>query len=97
MRDHGEILECAPRLPDGLTRLAFSVLRRGQCLRVDVTAREAKYSLTRGAGTLALAHHGERLTVTAGEAPVVRPMPQAPERQPPHQPPGREPRRRSPG
>jgi alpha,alpha-trehalose phosphorylase len=97
MRDHGEILEFAPRLPDGLTRLAFSLLRRGLCLRVDVTAREAKYSLTRGKGALTIAHHGERLTVTVGDAPVVRPMPQAPERQPPNQPPGRELRRRSPG
>jgi alpha,alpha-trehalose phosphorylase len=97
MREHGEILTFAPRLPDGLTRLAFSLLRRGLCLRVDVTAREAQYSLTRGAGSLAIAHHGERLTVTAGGAPAVRPIPPTPERPPPSQPPGREPRRRSPG
>ncbi len=97
MRDHDEILEFAPRLPDGLTRLAFSLLRRGLCLRVDVTAREAKYSLTRGTGVLNIAHHGERLKVTTGDPPVVRPIPPAPERPPPTQPPGREPQRRSPG
>jgi alpha,alpha-trehalose phosphorylase len=97
LRVDGEVLEFTPRLPDGLTRLAFSLLRRGLCLRVDVTAREARYSLAGGTGSLALTHHGERLTVTVGEAPVVRPIPQAPDRQPPTQPPGREPRRRSPG
>jgi alpha,alpha-trehalose phosphorylase len=97
MRDHGEILEFAPRLPDGLTRLAFSLLRRGLCLRVDVTTREARYSLTRGTGALSIAHHGERLKVTAGDPPVVRPMPPTSDRPLPTQPPGREPRRRSPG
>jgi alpha,alpha-trehalose phosphorylase len=96
MRDHGEVPEFAPRLPDGLTRLAFSLLRRGLCLRVDVTTHEAKYSLTRGTGPLDIAHHGERLKVMGGD-PLVRPIPPAPERPPPTQPPGREPRRRSPG
>src|SRR6185369_17156388 len=37
MRDHGETLEFAPRLPDGLTRLAFLILRLRLCLHVDVT------------------------------------------------------------
>src|SRR4029079_5900968 len=44
MRDHGEVLEFAPRLPDGLTRLSFSLRRSGLCLHVEVTVREAKYS-----------------------------------------------------
>jgi alpha,alpha-trehalose phosphorylase len=96
MRDHGEVVEFAPRLPDGLTRLAFSLLRRGLCLRVDMTTREAKYSLTRGSGVLSLAHYGERLELSLG-APIVRPIPPAPERRPPTQPPGREPPHRSPG
>jgi alpha,alpha-trehalose phosphorylase len=96
MRDSGETLEFAPRLPDGLTRLAFSILRRGLCLHVEVTTRDAKYSLTRGTGALPIVHFGEKLTVTGGD-PIVRPIPPAPERQPPTQPPGREPRRRSPG
>jgi alpha,alpha-trehalose phosphorylase len=96
MRDYGESLEFAPRLPDGLTRLAFSVLRRGLCLHVDLTTCEAKYSLTRGAGPLRIVHHGEPLQVT-GADPIARLIPPAPERQPPTQPLGREPRRRSPG
>jgi alpha,alpha-trehalose phosphorylase len=96
MRDRGETLAFAPRLPDGLTRLAFSILRRGQCLRVDVTTREAKYSLTGGQAALHLSHHGEPLDLTCA-APIIRPIPGAPERPAPSQPPGREPRRRSPG
>src|SRR5262249_19673105 len=96
MRDHGEILEFSPRLPDGLTRLAFSLLRRGLCLHVDVTTHEAKYSLKRGGGPLRVLHHGETLDVTVA-GPIARPIPPAPERPPPVQPPGREPRRRSPG
>jgi alpha,alpha-trehalose phosphorylase len=96
MRDDGGTLAFTPRLPDGLTRLAFSILRRGLCLRVDVTTREAKYSLTRGTEALRVVHHGEPLMVTDAD-PIVRPIPPAPERQPPTQPPGREPRRRSPG
>jgi alpha,alpha-trehalose phosphorylase len=96
MRDQGDVLTFAPRLPDGLTRLAFSILRRGLCLRVEVTTRKASYSLTRGAGPLRVVHHGEALELR-GATPVVRPIPPAPERRPPTQPPGREPRRRSPG
>jgi alpha,alpha-trehalose phosphorylase len=96
LRGHGDVLALAPRLPDGLTRLSFSVLRRGLCLRVDATTREARYTLTRGAGPLGITHHGEQLQVTAS-APVVRPIPPAAEPKPLTQPPGREPRRRSPG
>jgi alpha,alpha-trehalose phosphorylase len=96
MRDDEETLRFAPRLPDGLTRLAFSILRRGLGLRAEVTTREATYTLTRGGGPLAIVHHGELLQVTPA-VPVVRAIPPAPERRPPTQPPGREPRRRSPG
>jgi alpha,alpha-trehalose phosphorylase len=96
MRDHGECLEFAPRLPDGLTRLAFSVLHRGRCLHVDVATCATKYSLTRGTGPLHIVHHGEPLDVTGAE-PIDRPIPPAPDRAPTTQPAGREPRRRSPG
>jgi alpha,alpha-trehalose phosphorylase len=96
MRDQGALLEFAPRLPDGLTRLAFSILRRGLCLHVEITTREASYSLTRGTGPLRILHHGEALCVTSA-APIARPIPPAPERRAPTQPPGRAPRRRSPG
>jgi alpha,alpha-trehalose phosphorylase len=95
MRDLGESLTFAPRLPDALTRLAFSIRHRGRCLHVEVTKAMARYSLTRGAGPMRITHHGEPLTVN-GE-PIARPIAPAPERTPPVQPPGREPPHRSPG
>jgi alpha,alpha-trehalose phosphorylase len=96
MRDYREMLEFAPILPDSLTRLAFSILYRGACLRVDVTTRTAKYALVRGTGPVQLRHYGEVLTLTGGES-IARPIPSLPPRQPPSQPLGREPRQRSPG
>jgi len=96
MRDHSDILEFAPRLPDTLTRLAFGILHRGLGLHVDITTHTARYSLTRGKGPLHITHFGEALTVD-GEEPIARPIPPAPERTPPTQPPGREPEHRSPG
>jgi alpha,alpha-trehalose phosphorylase len=96
MRDHGETLEFAPRLPDGLTRLSFSILCHDLCLHVEVTTHEARYSLRRGKGPLRIVHHGEVLAVTDA-GPTARPIPPAPTLRPPAQPPGREPRRRSPG
>jgi alpha,alpha-trehalose phosphorylase len=96
MRDDTETLQFAPRLPDGLTRLSFSIRYRNVCLHVEATAAEASYSLVHGAGSLELVHHGTPLTVTARET-ITRPIPPARERKPPTQPPGREPQRRSPG
>jgi alpha,alpha-trehalose phosphorylase len=96
MRDHAERLEFAPRLPDGLVRLAFSLLRRGRCLHVEVTPREARYSLRTGEGPVEIAHHGEAVRLEPGVA-VARPIPPAPQREPPTQPQGRAPRQRSPG
>lgn len=93
MRHEEPTLSFAPQLPDGLTRLAFSLRFREHCLHVDVTEAEARYSLVHGEGALQLSHHGEAITV--GSEPVARPIPALPEREPPPQPPGREPRRRS--
>jgi alpha,alpha-trehalose phosphorylase len=94
MRDGGETLEFAPRLPDGLTRLKFSILKRNQRLSVEVTTRSARYALSQGEGPFRILHHGELLTLNGSE-PIVRPIPQALERSQPSQPPGRAPRRRS--
>jgi alpha,alpha-trehalose phosphorylase len=96
MRDHAGVLSFAPRLPDGLTSLSFSIVRRKLCLRVEVTASAATYRLTQGTGTLQLIHHGEPLTLTDSE-PIERQIPELPPLEPTAQPPGREPRRRSPG
>jgi alpha,alpha-trehalose phosphorylase len=94
MRDGGDILEFSPRLPDGLTRLKFSILHRRQRLCVEVTTGATKYALTQGEGPVRISHHGDLLTLTGSE-PISRPIPQAPERSQPSQPPGRAPRRRS--
>jgi alpha,alpha-trehalose phosphorylase len=96
MRDHAGVLSFAPRLPDGLTSLSFSIVRRKLGLRVEVTARVATYRLTRGTGTLRITHHGEPLTLNDSD-PIERPIPASLLREPPAQPPGREPWRRSPG
>jgi alpha,alpha-trehalose phosphorylase len=92
MRDSGEILEFSPRLPERLTRLSFSICHRGLCLRVEITADHAKYSIAKGAGSMCLLHHGEQLRV-AGVDPITRPIPPTPPRDPPAQPAGREPRK----
>jgi len=96
MRDHAGVLSFAPRLPDGLTSLSFSIVRRKLCLRVEVTASAATYRLTKGTGTLQLIHHGELLTLNDSD-PIERPIPASLLRESSAQPPGREPRRRSPG
>lgn len=94
MRDHGEILAFTPKLPDGLTRYAFSLLHRSRCLHVDVTATRAEYSLS-SSGTMQITHYGDTLSVSEGKT-VARPIPPIPPREPPTQPRGRAPRRRSP-
>ena len=92
MRDHGDELTFAPRLPAGLTRLRFRVVFRGLRLEVEVGPREASYSLREG--TLRVSHWGEPVEVTAGR-PVTRSIPPAPRLRAPRQPAGRAPARRS--
>jgi len=82
----------APRLPEGLTRLAFSLMFRGQRLRVEITHAGARYLLLDGE-PMEIAHHGAPLTLTAGK-PEERPLPKTPARRRPSQPPGRKPVRR---
>jgi alpha,alpha-trehalose phosphorylase len=87
---HGEgTFSFAPRLPEGLTRLAFSLLIRGQRLRVEVNHASARYLLEDG-GPLEIAHHGEPVKLLAGK-PQDRPISAIPPRPRPAQPPGREP------
>lgn len=93
MRDHGEELSFSPRLPGGLGRLAFRIQQRGCSLRVEIGPGEVRYELLAG-DAMRLRHHGEQIEVTAA-APVVLPIPPAPEVQPVRQPPGRAPRRRA--
>jgi alpha,alpha-trehalose phosphorylase len=48
MREHHGSLQFAPRLPDGIRRLAFGLAYRGRRLRVELTPATSSYSLTRG-------------------------------------------------
>jgi len=92
MRHHDGSLSFAPRLPEGLTRLAFSVLIRGRRLRVEVTDAAARYLLAAGE-PLDILHHGDDVSLSVGQ-PQVRPVPPAPSRARPSQPAGRAPTRR---
>jgi alpha,alpha-trehalose phosphorylase len=92
MRDHGDTLAFAPRLPSRLTRLTFRLLYRGRRLLVDVRRDAAEYRLLHGE-PLELLHHGEVITVTPG-SPEGRPIPPPPRLSPAEQPPGRAPPRR---
>jgi alpha,alpha-trehalose phosphorylase len=92
LRQRGSGISFAPRLPQGLARMAFSVLFRGQLLRVEVTQHTATYRLADGE-PIQLVHHGGELTVEPGK-PQDRPIPPLPARPLPTQPPGREPEHR---
>ncbi|POX44398.1 glycoside hydrolase family 65 protein [Streptomyces sp. Ru72] len=91
MRHHSGTLHFAPRLPDSLSRLAFSIHLRGQCLRVEITDSRVTYTLVKGE-SVRIKHYGEPLTVARGTAQTrpVEPPPSLPQ---PSQPPGRHPER----
>lgn len=92
MRHQDGTLAFAPRLPEQLSRLAFSVQMLGQCLRVEIRGTSATYTLTEGT-SLRLLHHGEPFTVSSGD-PQTREIRPCPDRAEPEQPPGRRPARR---
>jgi alpha,alpha-trehalose phosphorylase len=82
----------APRLPEGIRRLAFSILVRGRRLRVEIDHASARYVLADGE-PIDIGHHGEQLTLDASH-PQHRPIPSLPLRARPSQPAGRSPARR---
>jgi alpha,alpha-trehalose phosphorylase len=92
LRHDGDVVGFSPKLPEGLTRYAFSITLLGLCVHVNVTGSQAEYTL-RSPGTLELRHYDEQFTLTAG-TPFARPLPPIPRIEPPRQPPGREPRHR---
>jgi alpha,alpha-trehalose phosphorylase len=92
VRDHDHGLSFAPRLPDALDRLAFTVVFRGRRLAVEVRSETARYALRDGDEPLEIAHWGEVVCLEPG-APVCRDIPPAPDIPAPCQPPGREPQR----
>jgi alpha,alpha-trehalose phosphorylase len=87
LRDHGETLAFAPRLPAPLTRLRFRLLYRGRRLRVEVGPDHARYELLAGE-QLELLHHGESVTL-APAAPRTLSYPVLPEPPAVAPPPGR--------
>ena len=89
LRSHDGSLSFAPRLPEGIVRLAFHLLFRGRRLRVEVRATEATYRLLDGL-PLVVWHYGEEITLSVDEA-VTRPIPPARAGPRPTQPVGRTP------
>jgi alpha,alpha-trehalose phosphorylase len=65
MRDQGDILAFAPRLPEDLNGLTFRLTYRGRLLRVELRRGNATYQLLEG-DSLELLHHGSRFTLSRG-------------------------------
>jgi alpha,alpha-trehalose phosphorylase len=93
MRMQAGMISFAPRLPEGLNRLAFNVLIRGQRLRVEVTDTEASYAVNDGK-PLDIRHHGDRVRLLPGKTQTCGIPPLAETGPRPRQPPGRAPVRR---
>jgi len=69
MRERGETLGFTPRLPEGITRLAFNLEFRGRRLRVEVTHLATRYTLHRG-DDLELFHFDQAATLTTSQPAV---------------------------
>jgi alpha,alpha-trehalose phosphorylase len=93
LRHYDGKVSFTPRLPDGITRLAFKILIRGRQLGIEVTHTSARYLLAEG-DPLDIEHHGKQLRLSAGKEQE-RSIPEAPQRPRPSQPPGRAPARRN--
>jgi alpha,alpha-trehalose phosphorylase len=92
MRDHGDTLSFAPRLPHALKGLRFRLIYRSRRIRVELTRDTARYVLVDG-HPLTLRHYGELFELSA-EAPTILPCPEPVLREPISPPPGREALRR---
>src|SRR5260370_32563259 len=86
MHPHDSTIGFAPRLPEGITRLAFTVTVQRRRLRVEITDSTASYQLTDGE-PLRILHYGDPVTASAAK-PLVRQVPPATNRPPPAHPPG---------
>jgi alpha,alpha-trehalose phosphorylase len=91
MRQYTARLSFAPRLPPGISRLAFRMRFRGRRLKVTIDHDEAVYELLSG-DPLEIDHHGRPVKLNGGA--VRLDVPKTPSRPSPAQPPGREPARR---
>jgi alpha,alpha-trehalose phosphorylase len=93
MRARDKRLSFAPRLPSGITRLAFRIRYRGRRIAVTTYPDDAVYELLEGP-PITITCHGDELELV--DKPVRHPIPPVRRTDRPTQPPGREPRRRSP-
>lgn len=91
LRDYGEVLQFAPRLPERISRLCFRMVYRGRRLRIEITPQQARYEVMSG-NPLEVLHHEVCIRIEQG-APVTLPLPQTPDLEPSTQPPGRPVRR----
>jgi len=92
LRIRGGTVSFAPRLPEGLTRLAFSLFIRGQRLHVEITHESACYLIADG-DPMPIRHHGDEVRLLSDKKRVCA-IPPVPVRHRPSQPHGREPARR---
>lgn len=91
-RERNGRLTFAPRLPDGLSRIAFPFAFQERLLRVEITHEQASYELRDGV-PLEVTHWGTPLLLTPGQ-PVVATIPTSALEQTFRQPFGRTPPRR---
>jgi alpha,alpha-trehalose phosphorylase len=92
MRASAGTLAFSPRLPGGLTSIAFRLRYRGRKLCVTITSRHARYELLDG-DPLPVIHHGKQFRL--GKEPAEHPIPPVTAGPRPEQPPGRAPYSRS--
>jgi len=71
MRDHGDELTFAPRMPEQLRRIRFRLLHRGRRLVVEIDRATTRYELRDGPA-MELQHHGRHVRLEPGE-PLVLP------------------------
>jgi alpha,alpha-trehalose phosphorylase len=65
MRDHGDMLTFAPRLPKDLNGLSFRLTYRGRRIKVQLSRDHATYHLLAG-DELDLLHHGKTFKLSPG-------------------------------
>jgi alpha,alpha-trehalose phosphorylase len=91
LRDHGDLLSFAPRLPASLGGLSFRLMYRGRSIRVDLGRDSVRYQLLAG-DELELLHYDDRVRLSSS-APEMRAVPTLIEPPPVSPPVGRAPLR----
>jgi trehalose/maltose hydrolase-like predicted phosphorylase len=91
-RDFGDQPAFDPALPDGLTRLCFSLQWHGMRLMVDVTHETVTYSLRDDGSSVTVLHAGTPVVVRSDGPVTMALVPRVPLLPPPTQPAGRTPR-----